>query len=73
MLTYFTVSSVLPRLNGSTTGMGLALARAAESAQAAGHPDAADSVAALAAQNCIPSSLWPGRPVGGASLLDMLV
>jgi hypothetical protein len=73
MLTYFTVSSVLPRLNGSTTGMGLALARARESALATGGADTPDSVAALAAQNCIPSSLWPGRPVGGAALLDLLV
>jgi hypothetical protein len=73
MLTYFTVSSVLPQVNGSTIGMGLALARAAESPRAAERGGLPDDVAALAAQNCIPSSIWPGRPVAGAALLDLLV
>ena len=72
MLTYFTVSSVLPRVSGSTDGMGLALAQALAAATASGAAPSA-SLAALAARNCIPAAIAPPHPLGGAALLDILV
>jgi hypothetical protein len=73
MLTHFTVSSVLPRFVGSTEGMGLALTRAFEAPAAMSRADATGSVGALAAQNCIPSSIATRQPLAGAALLDILV
>ena len=73
MLTYFTLSSGLPRVDGSSVGMGLALAQALNAARATGARTPLASVGALATRNCIPQSLEPSRPIGGAALLDLLV
>jgi len=73
MLTYFTLTTRLPRLDGSSVGMGLALAEALGAARAVDAPTPGRSVAALAALNCVPASLVPRQPTGGAALLDLLV
>jgi hypothetical protein len=73
MLTYFTLSSGLPRIDGSSVGMGLALAQALDTARANGAPTPLASVGALATRNCIPRSIEPRQPTGGAALLDLLV
>ena len=73
MLTYFTLSSGLPRIDGSSVGMGLALAQALNTARATGARTPLTSVGALATRNCIPQSLVPSQPTGGAALLDLLV
>ena len=73
MLTYFTASSHLPRLVGSSAGMGLAVAQALDAARATDTPIQAVNLASLAARNCVPASLLPRQPVGGGQLLDILV
>ena len=75
MLIHFTLSSALPRVTGSTIGMGLALTDALHAARAAdarvGPP--ARSVGELAVRNAIPIALAGRLPVGGGALLDILV
>ena len=73
MLTHFTLSSSLPGLTGSTSGMGLALTRALNAARATGGAAGDLTIAAAAARNCIPSALVGSKPVGGQQLLDILV
>ena len=71
MLTYFTATSRLPRLDGSTEGMGLVVAQARNAARAADAPIA--NAAGLAARNVVPQLAAVRVPVGGAALLDILV
>jgi hypothetical protein len=73
MLTHFTLSSSLPALTGSTSGMGLVLSHALEAARATGGAAGDLTIADAAARNCIPSALAGPKPVGGARLLDILV
>lgn len=71
MLTYFTATSSLPRVDGSSEGMALVLTQALHAARAADAPIAAASAAL--AQNCLPQTAGIHQPVGGAALLDLLV
>jgi hypothetical protein len=75
MLVHFTLSSALPRVTGSTVGMGLALTDALQAARAADAPVGRHvrDVGELAARNAIPSALLGHLPVGGGALLDILV
>lgn len=73
MLTYFTMSSVLPRITGSAAGMGTVLADALEAARASGTAPPGETIAGLAALNCIPMTSVARVPLSGRSLLDMLV
>ena len=71
MLTYFTATSRLPRLDGSTEGMGLVVAQARNAARAADAPIA--NAAGLATRNVVPQLTSIRVPIGGAALLDILV
>jgi hypothetical protein len=69
MLTYFTATSLLPRLAGSTEGMGLVVAQARNAARAADAPIANKG----GLGNVVPQLTSVHTPLGGAALLDILV
>ena len=73
VLTYFTLTSSVPRLVGTTTGMGLALAQALVTARANGAAPETPTVGAWAVRNCIPPLVGASTPLGGRALLDILV
>jgi hypothetical protein len=73
VLTYFTVTSSLPRIVGTTTGMGLALAAALATTRATGTAPDDATIGAWAARNCIPTLPRATLPLGGRALLDILV
>jgi hypothetical protein len=75
MLIHFTLSSALPRVTGSTVGMGLALADALHAARAADAPvrPPARGVGELAVRNGIAVAIAGRLPVAGGALLDILV
>ena len=73
VLTYFTLTSRVPGLAGSTAGMGLVLAEALVTARANGAAPETPTVGAWAARNCIPPLVREPSPLGGRALLDILV